>query len=682
MSSVALLNDFRDYARSRLEGFTGREWLVEKVRAWLGRADAPPFLLILGEPGIGKSAFAAHLWLDHGLPHAVHFCIAGRGGTIDPLAFVESLHEQLKKNLPGFAEAFHRVQEERYAEARRPIHAEAHVQTGDVAPGGEVIGVKIIQPIRDLPPEGALDFALRRPLQRMAENGVLPRTILLVDALDEARTYFSRPNILDLLARAHDFPPPVRFILLSRLEPDILGAFREMPVEVIHAESEENRRDVTAYLHRAWEQDPALRQAVQAWGAEWDADTFAARLGERSEWNFLYLRGVLPLIARGEVQDPEKLPAGLDDFYAYLLRTRIGEKEWREWGADLLETLLAVQEPATLEHLARLLGWEARPTHDRLLRISELLDPAALKQGRYWRYHWSLAEFVADRQRAGIWWCDLPAAHRRIAHHYLSEWGGLEQGLPGLRRRETRRTDAGYGLRHLGAHLLAGGEIETLRRLLTLEHEGRNLWFTAQEEEGQAAVFLEDVRRLWAWAREENKRAAAQGKEAPHLGTEIRCALLEASLGSLAGNIPPALLAALVEKGVWTAAQGLAYARQAPDPRQRAEALTALSPHLPPDLLPQALATARDIEDEHWRVAALTALIPRLSSNLLPEALATAQEIKDGYWRAQALAALAFHLPPEQQPQMLAEALATAQEIKDGYWRAQALAALAFHLPQ
>jgi hypothetical protein len=229
---------------------------------------------------------------------------------------------------------------------------------------------------------------------------------------------------------------------------------------------------------------------------------------------------------------PGKLPAGLDDFYAYLLRTRIGEKEWREWGADLLETLLAVQEPATLEHLARLLGWEARPTHDRLLRISELLDPAALKQDRYWRYHWSLAEFVADRQRAGIWWCDLPAAHRRIAHHYLSEWGGLEQGLPGLRRRETRRTDEGYGLRHLGAHLLAGGETETLRRLLTLEHEGRNLWFTVQEEEGQVAVFLEDVRRLWAWARDRGRprRRTGNGSAAPGSNDEIRCALIEASL--------------------------------------------------------------------------------------------------------------------------------------------------------
>jgi hypothetical protein len=61
----------------------------------------------------------------------------------------------------------------------------------------------------------------------MAENGTLPQTILLVDALDEPRTYFSRPNILDLLARANDFPPPVRFILLSRPKSDIPGAFRK-----------------------------------------------------------------------------------------------------------------------------------------------------------------------------------------------------------------------------------------------------------------------------------------------------------------------------------------------------------------------------------------------------------------------------------------------------------------------
>mgnify|MGYP001024349337 CR=1 FL=1 len=672
-----LLQDFHDYAQGRLEGFTGRAWLVERVRAWLGRADAPPFLLILGEPGIGKSAFAAHLWLHHRLPQAVHFCIAGRGGTTDPLSFVESLNEQLKDNLPSFAEAFRQVQEERYAEARQPIHAEAHVQTGEVAPGGEVTGVKIIQPIRDLPPERALDFALRRPLQRMAENGTLPQTIVLVDALDEARTYFDHPNILDLLTRAHDFPPPVRFILLSRPEPDILGVFREMPVEIIHAESEENRGDVTAYLHRAWEENPALRQAVRAWGTDWDAANFAARLGERSEWNFLYLRGVLPLIARGKAQDLDKLPAGLDGFHAYLLQTRIGKREWDSWGADLLETLLALQEPATLEHLSRLLGWETRPTYQRLQRIGELLDPAALHQERYWRYHWSLAEFVVDRQRASIWWCDLPAAHRRIAHHYLNEWGGLERGLPGLRQRETRRADEGYGLRHLGAHLLAGGEAETLRRLLALEDKERNLWFTVQEEEGQAAVFLEDVRRLWTWARAEDAHAAAQGNEAPHLGTEIRCALIEASLHSLVANLPPQLPVWLVQHHLWTPRQALTYICQNPDEGNRAEALEELLPSLSPELLPEALAAAREIGYAYARARVLTALAERLPPELLPEALAAAREIKDVEDRARVLTALA-----ERFPEILPEALSAAREIKNASYRARALTALAKRFPE
>ena len=608
----SLLQDFRNYAQGRLDGFIGREWLVKKVCAWLRRADAPPFLLILGEPGIGKSACAAHLWLNHRLPHAVHFCIAGHGGTIEPLSFVESLNQQLKDNLTGFAKAFRKVQEERYADARCPVHVEAHTYTGDVHPGAEVTGVKIIQQIRDLPPEVALDFALRRPLWQLAESGDLPQTILLVDALDEARTYFSRPNILDLLTRAHDFPPLVRFILLSRPETDVLEAFRKVPVEVIRAESEENRRDVNHYLHHVWKQNPDLRRAVGAWGTAWDADAFAAHLGERSEWNFLYLRSVIPLIAHGEVQDPYRLPAGLANFYADLLRTRIGN-EWAEWGANLLETLLAIREPATLEHLARLLGWEARLTHQRLLRISELLDPAARQQGRYWRYHWSLAEFVGDRQRAGQWWCDLPAAHRRIAHHYLRKWGGLAQGLPGLRQSGTYHTDAGYGLRHLGAHLLAGGKAKTLCRLLALEDRGRNLWFTAQEKENQTTIFLEDVRRLWAWARAENDCATSQGKGAPYLGVEIRCALIEASLHSLAANVPPQLLALLVQHRLWTPHQALTYIRHNPDEQQRASALKALLPCLPPELLPEALAAARAIEDAAARADTLAALAVRLA---------------------------------------------------------------------
>lgn len=81
-------------------------------------------------------------------------------------------------------------------------------------------------------------------------------------------------------------------------------------------------------------------------------------------------------------------------------------------------------------------------------------------------------------------------------------------------------------------------------------------------------------------ARRENQAACAHGAPAPCLGVELRCALIEASIHSLAGNLLPKLLAALVKEAVWTPAQGLSYARQIADPRGRAAALAALALHL------------------------------------------------------------------------------------------------------
>ncbi len=47
---------------------------------------------------------------------------------------------------------------------------------------------------------------------------------------------------------------------------------------------------------------------------------------------------------------------------------------------------------------------------------------------------------------------------------------------------------------------------------------------------GQTAGYLSGVRRAWEWAMAEDAAACAQGRPAPHLGTEIRCALVQASV--------------------------------------------------------------------------------------------------------------------------------------------------------
>ncbi|NCQ98303.1 MAG: trypsin-like serine protease, partial [Microcystis aeruginosa L211-101] len=233
--------------------------------------------------------------------------------------------------------------------------------------------------------------------------------------------------------------------------------------------------------------------------------------------------------------------------------------------------------------------------------------------------------------------------------------------------------DDGYIYNQLLWHLEKAGQIAQIHLLLREETaEGHNGWYSQCEREGKTAIFIKDVSRAWQLAEGhfiENKSES--------LGLQVRYALIITSLNSLAGNIPPELIAALVKHEIWTPAQGLAYVRQNQDDGKQAEGLKAIIPYLPPTLLPEAIEVARAIRDEKYRATALTGLAPYLPE-ILPEALATAREIRDEYYRAEALTGLAPYLPEN----LLPEALATARAIGNEYSRAKALTGLAPYLPE
>jgi hypothetical protein len=51
--------DFSAYIAERSRDFTSRVWVFAEIERWLADPDAPPFFIITGEPGIGKTAIAA-----------------------------------------------------------------------------------------------------------------------------------------------------------------------------------------------------------------------------------------------------------------------------------------------------------------------------------------------------------------------------------------------------------------------------------------------------------------------------------------------------------------------------------------------------------------------------------------------------------------------------------------------
>lgn len=254
----------------------------------------------------------------------------------------------------------------------------------------------------------------------------------------------------------------------------------------------------------------------------------------------------------------------------------------------------------------------------------------------------------------------LPVAHRELLDRYRARTvGGLWHTLPA----------DGYIHTYLAWHLEQAGWVEELHALLREETaEGRNAWYEARERLGQTAGFLADARRAW--------------RLVCTIGLGCRYALVQASLNSLAGNIPPALLAALVGKGIWTPIQGLAYARAMPEPAQRAGAIAILSTQLQePDktiAVNEALSSTLRITKSLVQARALVAIAPHLPVALLESVLDAALALPDRAGlidspRGEALKGLASHLPPS-----LAErAKDEVTQISDNRSRAVALVGLA-----
>jgi len=242
------------------------------------------------------------------------------------------------------------------------------------------------------------------------------------------------------------------------------------------------------------------------------------------------------------------------------------------------------------------------------------------------------------------------------------------------------------------------GRLDELRALLAEETAaGRNTWHEARERLGQVPGYLQDLERAMLRA---GRDLAAGGPDAgAALSHQCRYALMASCIHSLAPELPPALLCALVREGHWSPAQALAAARHIPDPARRGDALVGLAaePAMPASMTPGLIAAALSIDDEEGRARALLSLARRLPEEQLGLALDAIQLLPEGAQRARALVGLATPLAPpgpsgpdQGEPRagqghlpapVLAQALDAALALQDPACRVEALAGLAPHLP-
>jgi WD40 repeat protein len=445
---------FPKYIEDRVAGFAARQWVLDKVVDWLGDSTQPRVLLVTGEPGCGKTALSAWLAVpSDALPAgplkevrstltAKHFCMAEeRRGSVQPTRFAQSLAQQICERIPEFGPLV--------LEFVAPtVRGEPQVQQN----WGMVIGTQIQNLLITSPdPEEVYDRSIRQPLERLYERQPGTRIFILVDALDEALSPGGRCTIVDLLAGSEDFPPNVRFLLTSRLEPRVLVKFPHARALNLSDPcfSAAVNDDIHVYIKQRLV--PGLSAAT------------IEALVTAADGNFLYVRTLLDEVAHGtrKIDDFATLPSGLHALYRSSLDRLTGADAdvWAQRFQPLLGRLSVAASAVGQELLGEWTDQHAQIAAN-LERVYQFVE-ASGDAPSYRLYHRSMADFLAlDTYRANRLVLPNPyhtprlLQHKSIADFYLGRY-------------DERWSDCdAYGLRHLLWHLSEAGRSENLQHVL------------------------------------------------------------------------------------------------------------------------------------------------------------------------------------------------------------------------
>lgn len=375
--------DFERLVDERTRNFVGRDFIFKAVDAFIADPAFPSgYILVRGEPGIGKTALLGQLVKTRGYVH--HFNIAPQN-IRSTRTFLENVCAQLI--------------------------------------------VRYQLDYVTLPPEAGQDSAfLGRLLNEARAKAGNEPVVILVDALDEAEDA-GMSSSANRLFLPRTLPDGVFFILTSREQMDYrLDVDRRKDV-YIRDNDPQNLDDVRAYVRAFVDAHPEMSDRFAAWKV--GGDDFVELIAGKSEGNFMYLVHVLEDIRSGTLSSEtldriQDLPAGLRQYY---------ERHWRMMRAQDEARFEAIYEP-----VLRLLATVREPVSVAALEEWTKLDPSRiLKVIREWRgflnempvdgekryrvYHTSFQDFLAEE---GI---GLKPSHQRIAETALRKVPGFLAGL-------------------------------------------------------------------------------------------------------------------------------------------------------------------------------------------------------------------------------------------------------------
>ena len=381
---------FERLVEERTRNFVGRDYIFRGIDDLLEDPAFPSgYILIRGEPGIGKTALLSQLVKSRGYVH--HFNIAPEG-IRSTRVFLENVCAQLI--------------------------------------------VRYQLDYATLPPEASQDSAfLAQLLTEAAEKTADQRVVVLVDALDDAED-IGLPATANRLYLPAMLPQKVFIIVTSREQIDYRLDVNRRQDLYLRDDDPQNLNDVRAYvrsfLHANQEDMTAL---VGTWKI--DPEDFVELLTDKSQGNFMYLVYVLADIRAGKlspqtVDNIQDLPQGLRSYY---------QRHWRAMRAEdqdrferihepVLRILAAVREPVTLSAIQEWTNMEPPRIREVIRDWRPFLKEESSENGepRYRFYHVSFQDFLAE-EGVGLKPYHQQTGQQETSNELRRIWQGVaEQG--------------------------------------------------------------------------------------------------------------------------------------------------------------------------------------------------------------------------------------------------------------
>ena len=415
------------------KGFIGRKWLFDAIENWRnpGSADpqigpseiipdpqsplSPEFIphnssfnlssspsrlfWITGDPGVGKSAFAAHLThFGRDKVIAAQFVEWDKPDHRDARRVVRSLAFQLATRLPDYRKLLLTLPE--IAELDRKDPAEL------------------------------FDYLLANPLKTVIGGG-RERLLIVIDALDEACGASAtggaratgdagRNPLVEMLARhAPRLPDWLGLVVTSRPESAVQTPLQGLNPFVLDTRTEANRADLRDYLHH--QLAPQLQPCP-------NADRLISQILDKSEGVFLYAERFCDDIQLGHLSldHADQFPQGLGGIFCQWFKRQFPDLEkFRKDIRPALRAILAAREPLPVEILQRLFHWQDEELRDFTRTLGSLFPVTKEANGEVIKpYHKSLADWLADDAKAGAYFVSAKEGHRLLGDFCSAHWKG------------------------------------------------------------------------------------------------------------------------------------------------------------------------------------------------------------------------------------------------------------------